>query len=157
MATEYQEKSIKHIDYCYSFYFSNIFRPFSVSIYFCFGCFGLSGYFMETNPSSNAGVKYLYKKFTLSFNIKKDMISLTEYSPSFNIPTSFNTCWIAIYQLQINHITVISKDYRQRVNSPPPMICSTLTQNRAGKENPCYTQIRLQKILILEIKELHRE
>lgn len=110
MVTEHQEKSIKHIDYCYSFYFSNIFRPFSVSIYFCFGCFGLSGYFMETNPSSNAGVKYLYKKFTLSFNIKKDIMSLTEYSPSFNIPTSSNTCWglvgyllgtcwIAIYQL----------------------------------------------------------
>ena len=94
--TEHQEKSIKHIDYCYSFYFSNIFRPFSVSIYFCFGCFGLSGYFMETNPSSNAGVKYLYKKFTLSFNIKKDMISLTEYSPSFNIPTSSNTCWVLV-------------------------------------------------------------
>ena len=96
MVTEHQEKSIKHIDYCYSFYFSNIFRPFSVSIYFCFGCFGLSGYFMETNPSSNAGVKYLYKKFTLSFNIKKDMISLTEYSPSFNIPTSSNTCWVLV-------------------------------------------------------------
>lgn len=28
MVTEHQEKSIKHIDYCYSFYFSNIFRPF---------------------------------------------------------------------------------------------------------------------------------
>ena len=112
MVTEHQEKSIKHIDYCYSFYFSNIFRLFSVSIYFCFGCFGLSGYFMETNPSSNAGVKYLYKKFTLSFNIKKDMISLTEkgrkilekkdmislteYSPSFNIPTSSNTCWVLV-------------------------------------------------------------
>ena len=96
MVTEHQEKSIKRIDYCYSFYFSNIFRPFSVSIYFCFGCFGLSGYFMETNPSSNAGVKYLYKKFTLSFNIKKDMISLTEYSPSFNIPTSSNTCWVLV-------------------------------------------------------------
>ena len=96
MVTEVQEKSIKYIDYCYSFYFSNIFRPFSVSIYFCFGCFGLSGYFMETNPSSNAGVKYLYKKFTLSFNIKKDMISLTEYSPSFNIPTSSNTCWVLV-------------------------------------------------------------
>ena len=96
MVTEHQEKSIKHIDYYYSFYFSNIFRPFSVSIYFCFGCFGLSGYFMETNPSSNAGVKYLYKKFTLSFNIKKDMISLTEYSPSFNIPTSSNTCWVLV-------------------------------------------------------------
>lgn len=82
MVTEHQEKSIKHTDYCYSYYFSNIFRSFSVSIYFCFGCFGLSGYFMETNPSSNAGVKYLYKKFTLSFNIKDDMISLTEYSPS---------------------------------------------------------------------------
>lgn len=65
---------------------------------------------METNPSSNAGVKYLYKKITLSFNIKDDMISLTEYSTSFNIPTSSNTCWvlvgcllgacwIAIYQL----------------------------------------------------------
>ena len=52
MVTEHQEKSIKRIDYCYSFYFSNIFRPFSVSIYFCFGCFGLSGYFMETNPST---------------------------------------------------------------------------------------------------------
>ena len=76
--------------------FSYIFRPFSVSIYFCFGCFGLSGYFMETNPSSNAGVKYLYKKFTLSFNIKKDIISLTEYSPSFNIPTSSNTCWVLV-------------------------------------------------------------
>jgi hypothetical protein len=25
------------------------------------------------------------------------------------------------------------------------------------KENPCYTQIRLQKIQILEIKELHNE
>ena len=48
MVAEAQEKSIKHTDYCYSFYFSNIFRPFSVSIYFCFGCFGLSGYFMET-------------------------------------------------------------------------------------------------------------
>ena len=94
-------KSIKHIDYCYSFYFSNIFRPFSVSIYFCFGCFGLSGYFMETNPSSNAGVKYLYKKFTLSFNIKKDMISLTEYSPSFNIPTSSNTCWVLVGYLLV--------------------------------------------------------
>ena len=35
------------------------------------------------------------------------------------------------------------------------MICSTLTQNRTGKDNPCYTQIRLQKIRILEIKELH--
>ena len=82
--------------------FSNIFRPFSVSIYFCFGCFGLSGYFMETNPSSNAGVKYLYKKFTLSFNIKKDMISLTEYSPSFNIPTSSNTCWVLVGLLFTN-------------------------------------------------------
>ena len=102
MVTEHQEKSIKHIDYCYSFYFSNIFRPFSVSIYFCFGCFGLSGYFMETNPSSNAGVKYLYKKFTLSFNIKKDMISLTEYSPSFNIPTSSNTCWVLVGLLFTN-------------------------------------------------------
>ena len=96
MMTEHQEKSIKHTDYCYSFYFSKIFRPFSVSIYFCFGCFGLSGYFMETNPSSNAGVKYLYKKFTLSFNIKDDMISLTEYSPSFNIPTNSNTCWVLV-------------------------------------------------------------
>ena len=96
MVTEHQEKSIKHIDYCYSFYFSNIFRPFSVSIYFYFGSFGLSGYFMETNPSSNAGVKYLYKKCTLSFNIKKDMISLTEYSSSFNIPTSSNTCWVLV-------------------------------------------------------------
>lgn len=102
MVTEHQEKSIKHIDYCYSFYFSNIFRPFSVSIYFCFGCFGLSGYFMETNPSSNAGVKYLYKKFTLSFNIKKDMISLTEYSPFFNIPTSSNTCWVLVGLLFTN-------------------------------------------------------
>ncbi len=82
--------------------FSNIFRPFSVSIYFCFGCFGLSGYFMETNPSSNAGVKYLYKKFTLSFNIKKDIISLTEYSPSFNIPTSSNTCWVLVGLLFTN-------------------------------------------------------
>ena len=35
------------------------------------------------------------------------------------------------------------------------MICSTLTPNRSGKENPCYTQIRLQKIRILEIRELH--
>ena len=87
---------------CYSYYFSNIFRPFSVSIYFCFGCFGLSGYFMETNPSSNAGVKYLYKKFTLSFNIKKDIISLTEYSPSFNIPTSSNTCWVLVGLLFTN-------------------------------------------------------
>lgn len=25
--------------------------------------------------------------------------------------------------------------------SPPSMICSTLTPNRSGKENPCYTQI----------------
>lgn len=52
MVAEHQEKSIKHTDYCYSFYFSNIFRPFSVSIYFCFGYFGISGYFMETNPST---------------------------------------------------------------------------------------------------------
>ena len=116
MVTEVQEKSIKYIDYCYSFYFSNIFRPFSVSIYFCFGCFGLSGYFMETNPSSNAGVKYLYKKFTLSFNIKKDMISLTENSLSFNIPTSSYTCWVHVgYMLGMTfpdilfhcHITLI--------------------------------------------------
>ena len=35
------------------------------------------------------------------------------------------------------------------------MICSTLTPNHSGKENPCYTQIRLQKIRILEIRELH--
>ena len=35
------------------------------------------------------------------------------------------------------------------------MICSTLTPNRSGKENPCYTQIRLQTIRILEIRELH--
>ena len=41
------------------------------------------------------------------------------------------------------------------VNTPPSMICSTLIPNRSGKENPCYTQIRLQKIRILEIRELH--
>lgn len=35
------------------------------------------------------------------------------------------------------------------------MICSILTPSRSGKENPCYTQIRLQKIRILEIRELH--
>ena len=83
------------------------------------------------------------------------ILSILQYSDKFQY--LLGTCWIAIYQLQINPITVISKDYRQRVNSPPPMICSTLTQNRTGKENPCYTQSRLQKILILEIKELHRE
>ena len=80
MVTEHQEKSIKHTDYCYSYYFFFFFCSFSVSIYFCFGCCGLSGYFIETNPSSNAGVKYLYKKFTLSFNI----------------PTSSNTCWVLV-------------------------------------------------------------
>lgn len=37
------------------------------------------------------------------------------------------------------------------------VICSTLTLSRSGKENPCYTQIRLQKIRILEIRELHNE
>lgn len=47
------------------------------------------------------------------------MISLTEYSLSFNIPTSSYTCWvlvgcllgacwITIYQLQVNTITIIS-------------------------------------------------
>ena len=30
-----------------------------------------------------------------------------------------------------------------------------IAPNRSGKENPCYTQIRLQKIRILEIRELH--
>ena len=35
------------------------------------------------------------------------------------------------------------------------MICSTLTPNRSEKENPCYTQIILQEIRILEIRELH--
>ena len=96
MVTDHQEKRIKRIDYSYSLHISNIFRPFSVSIYFCFGCFGLSGYFIETIPSSIAGVKYLSKKFTLSFKIKQHMISLTEYSPSFNIPTSSNTCWVLV-------------------------------------------------------------
>ena len=115
MVTEHQEKSIKHIDYCYSFYFSNIFRPFSVSIYFCFGCFGLSGYFMETNPSSNAGVKYLYKKFTLSFNIKKDMISLTEYSPSFNIPTSSNTCWVLVGYLLDCYLPTVGQHHHSYI------------------------------------------
>ena len=104
--TEHQEKSIKHIDYCYSFYFSNIFRPFSVSIYFCFGCFGLSGYFMETNPSSNAGVKYLYKKFTLSFNIKKRhdfsnrILSILQYSDKFQY--LLGTCWVLVGLLFTN-------------------------------------------------------
>ena len=42
------------------------------------------------------------RKFTLSFNIKKDMISLTEYSPSFNIPTSSNTCWVLVGLLFTN-------------------------------------------------------
>ena len=37
------------------------------------------------------------------------------------------------------------------------MICSTLISSRLGKENPCYTQIRLQKIQILVIRELHNE
>ena len=39
----------------------------------------------------------------------------------------------------------ISRAQRQRVNSPLSMICSILTPSRSGKENPCYTQIRLQK------------
>lgn len=37
------------------------------------------------------------------------------------------------------------------------MIYSTLIPSRLGKQNPCYTQIRLQKIQILEIRELHNE
>ena len=30
-----------------------------------------------------------------------------------------------------------------------------INPNRSGKENPCYTQIRLQKIRTLKIRELH--
>ena len=44
---------------------------------------------------------------------------------------------------------------RMNVTDWQPCICSTLTPNRSGKENPCYTQIRLQKNRILEIRELH--
>ena len=37
------------------------------------------------------------------------------------------------------------------------MICSTLISSRLGKENPCYTQIRLQEIRILEMSDKNIE
>ena len=152
MVTEHQEKSIKHIDYCYSFYFSNIFRPFSVSRYFCFGCFGLSGYFMETNPSSNAGVKYLYKKFTLSFNIKKDIISLTEYSPSFNIPISSNTYWVLVGLLFTNCRLTPSQLYLKTTVTKLPSVLNSGAGNPTRLHSSTIVPIprpQLSRILLL--------
>ena len=38
-------------------YSLNMALPFEVSKYFCFGCLGCSGNFIDTSPSSNAGVR----------------------------------------------------------------------------------------------------
>ena len=48
----------------------------------------------------------------------------------------------------------IKKGASQTYDTPSSMICSILIPNRSGKENPCYTQIRLQKKRILKIREL---
>ena len=52
--------------------------PFSVRRYFCFGCFGLSGYKGSTYPSDIHGFKWLFRKFSLSFSPISFISSLTE-------------------------------------------------------------------------------
>lgn len=90
MVAEHQEKSIKHRLLLFILFFQYL------SSFFCLHILLL-------------WVLWIIRIFpeNQSFNIKKDMIPLTEYSPSFNIPTSSNTCWVLVgYLLGICRIAI---------------------------------------------------